>query len=180
MVLDSVYDKRVRIRARPGKEQEIYGSSSDPNNPMRILHETNGVFFPYTPDISVRQGPKWQQIDLVHSLQNFYLFRTISSVEINISGPFAITNIREAYYLLAVFHFLKSYSKMYFGIEQEEPRRGLGPPTLLLTGYGDFVFNELPIIIVRWKFDFPSDVDYVRINFGESIRSRNRLQNNIN
>lgn len=163
-------DKRLRLRCKSTSVQnQIYGNPSAPDNPMKILHQTNGVFFPYTPTVTYKQNPLWQSQDLTHSIQQYYYFTATESAQISIGGRFTVQNNEEGQYLLAVWHFLRSYSKMHFG--SSDPRRGLPPPILLLDGYGGYVFKDLPVIIQTWNMDFPSDVDYVRVNPGSTRSS---------
>jgi len=157
-------DKRIRLRARDGEEERLYGQRGNPLAPSTILYETNGIIFPYTPEIRVNQSPRWSSVEFVHSLQDWYYFSSIPSVEISISGTFTAQNRREARYLLGVLHFLRSYSKMEFGEKTDERLRGLPPPTLILEGYGDYMFNSLPVIIRNWDFSLPSNVDYVKVS----------------
>jgi len=160
-------DKRLRIRSRSGAEKDVYGAAGNASNPMAILHETNGVIFPYTPTVTYKQNPQWQSQDLTHSIQQYYYFTAVESAQISIGGRFTVQNSQEGKYLLGVWHFLRSYSKMHFGIN--DPQKGLPPPILLLDGYGGYVFNELPIIIQTWNIDFPADVDYVRVSTSTPI-----------
>lgn len=165
-----IIDKRARIRAFPGQEAVIYGDPSSPGNPMAILHQTNGIVFPYAPDISYNQSPIWEHVSLVHTIQQYYYYTGAESPKIDVSCTFTAQNEREAKYLLAVFHFLRSYSKMHFG--ETDPKRGLPPPILLFDAYGDYIFNGLPVLILNWNFSFPSDVDYVRVDVGRIRKSR--------
>lgn len=159
-----VVDKRVRIRAKPLFEKEIYGDANSPTNPMKILYETNGVVFPYTPNISVEQNPNFGSESLTHFLQDYYYFTSINSTKLTIIGKLTANNIRESQYMLAVLHFFRSYTKMNFGEREDQSKRGLPPPTLLLDGYGDFMFNSLPVLVTNWSFDFPENIDYVRVD----------------
>lgn len=170
----SEVDKRLRLRCRTGTNDEVYGSPNAPTNPMRILHQTNGIIFPYTPTITYTQNPQWQSQELTHSIQQYYYFTAIESASISIAGTFTVQNQKEGEYLLAVWHFLRSYSKMNYGLSAGA-KKGLPPPILLLDGYGDFVFYELPVLIKTWNMDFPNDVDYVRINSGALNSTTNRF-----
>lgn len=163
-------DKRIRIKCKPGKEDSVYGSA-DPANPMSILRETGGLIFPYTPTIQYQQNPLWQSQELTHFIQQYYYFTATESAQITITGRFTIQNAYEGRYLLAVFHFLRSYSKMHFGLQEPEATRGLPPPVLLLDGYGPLMFNNLPIIIRTWNIDFPDNVDYIKVSTGRSDNS---------
>ncbi len=173
-------DKRIRIRCRPGQESIIYGNPTISTNPMSILHQTNGIIFPFTPSINVKQNSSWANQNLTHSLQDYYYFKTVQSTEISITGKFTAQNYYEGRYLLAVLHFLRSYAKMYFGMTETEEKRGLPPPILLLDGYGSYVFNSLPVIILDWSFEFPSDIDYVGIILDSATTSNNQNLNNPN
>lgn len=173
-------DKRIRIRCRPGQESIIYGNPTVSTNPMSILHQTNGIIFPFTPSINVKQNASWANQGLTHSLQDYYYFKTVQSTEISITGKFTAQNHYEGRYLLAVLHFLRSYAKMYFGTSETEEKRGLPPPVLLLDGYGSYVFNSLPVIILDWSFEFPSDIDYVKIMLDSATTLNNQNLNNPN
>lgn len=172
-------DKRIRIRCRPGQENIIYGNPTSPTNPMSILHQTNGIIFPFTPLISVKQNASWSNQSLTHSLQDYYYFKSIQSTEIGISGKFTAQNHYEGRYMLAVLHFFRSYAKMYFGTSESEEKRGLPPPVLLLDGYGNYVFNSLPVIILDWSFEFPSEVDYVKIILDNASGTNNQNLSNL-
>lgn len=175
--MTSTVDKRLRIRSRAGAEGEVYGAAGNASNPMAMLHQTNGIIFPYTPTITYKQNPQWQSQDLTHSIQQYYYFTAVESAQISIGSRFTVQNNQEGRYLLAVWHFLRSYSKMHFGIN--DPKKGLPPPILLLDGYGSYVFNELPIIIQTWNIDFPADIDYVKVSTatGASSNTTNPTRN---
>jgi len=157
-------DKRVRLRARPGQEERLYGKKGAAfSSPMWILHITNGVIFPYTPTLSFSHDGIWTNQNLTHSIQDWYYFGGNNSPTLTISGTFTAQTKFEAAYLYAVFHFFRSYSKIQFGERTPEEIRGLPPPTILFDAYGDFMFNSLPVIIKSWNMNFPSDVDYVKV-----------------
>ena len=39
--------------------------------------------------------------------------------------------------------------------------RGLPPPVCRLNGYGDYTFNNVPVVISNFQFDLKKDVDYI-------------------
>ena len=39
---------------------------------------------------------------------------------------------------------------------------GAPPPIVKLTGYGDFVFPNVPVVIRNFTVDLPADVDYIK------------------
>jgi hypothetical protein len=42
---------------------------------------------------------------------------------------------------------------------------GAPPPVLKLNGYGDFVFNNVPVVVTNFQVDLPKDVDYISSSF---------------
>jgi len=39
--------------------------------------------------------------------------------------------------------------------------QGAPPPIILLNGYGDYVFKNVPCVIQSFSVDLPTDVDYI-------------------
>ena len=46
----------------------------------------------------------------------------------------------------------------YGGTDQD---RGLPPPVCRLNGYGEYTFNNVPVIVTNFQFDLKKDVDYI-------------------
>ena len=82
---------------------------------------------------------------------------------ITIQGEFTAENAREGEYLLGVMHYLKSITKMSYG---EGSNRGTPPPVVRLNGYGDYVFNNVPVIVQQYNMTLPPDVDYIQLDLG--------------
>lgn len=137
--------------------------SPSPSAVMAPLRATNGLIFPYTPNIRWGNSNDYQSLGLVHTNSDFSYFIRQEQVKIDISGDFTASNEREAKYLLGAIHFLSSNSKMRFGAS--DPLRGLPPPTLLLSGYGRFIFNDLPVLIQSWNVDYTNTVDNVEVRY---------------
>ena len=72
---------------------------------------------------------------------------------------FFVENAKEAQYWVAMTHFLRSVTKMDYGLGQNS---GAPPPLIFLNGYGDFVFPNVPVIIKTFSVDLPADVDYIK------------------
>jgi hypothetical protein len=51
---------------------------------------------------------------------------------------------------------------MYFG---NTDNAGAPPPIVYLKGYGDFVFNNVPVVVTNFTVDLPKDVDYIPSTF---------------
>ena len=63
--------------------------------------------------------------------------------------------------MLAVIHFFKSATKMFYG-QDTSPRAGTPPPLLYLTGYGLHQFQKHPLLLTSFSYNLPNDVDYIR------------------
>jgi len=78
---------------------------------------------------------------------------------LNIKAQFTAQDTAEAEYLLAVIHFFRSATKMFYG---QDSLRGAPPPLVFLTGYGEYQFSDHPCVISNFNYNLPSDVDYIR------------------
>jgi hypothetical protein len=84
-----------------------------------------------------------------------------SAVEnVSITGDFTAQDSAEANYLLAVIHFFKSVTKMFYGQDQN-PSRGIPPPLVYLSGFGQYQFDRHPCVITNFTYNLPVDVDYI-------------------
>lgn len=155
---------RVTLRPKPGKESQIYGERAG-GNIMTPLYDSNGVVFPYTPQITSNFSAEYGQYSPTHSISDFYAYKNTPAPTFNIFGQFSAQNKREAEYCLAVIHFFRTVTKMYFG---QGPNVGLAPPILHLNGYGNLILNNLPVIITTYTIEFLNTVDYVRVQVGAS------------
>lgn len=124
----------------------------------------NGKFiFPFTPQITLSHSAAYSAMDPVHNNYSFAAYENSKLDKIQISGDFFCENSDDASYWIASVHFLRSVSKMYFGAETENT--GAPPPVLKLNGYGDFVFNNVPVVVTQFSVDLPRDIDYIPSKF---------------
>ena len=148
-------DWRVRLHLAP-KADYLYKAL----NPgiLAPLVETNGIIFPYTPEIQVQYNANYENYDLTHSNYRGY-FYTGSQVEnIIVTATFTANDLREANYMLASMHFLRSATKMFYG---QDLNRGMPPPLVFLTGLGEYQFNNHPCAITMMNYNLPTDVDFI-------------------
>jgi hypothetical protein len=134
---------------------------------------TDGVIFPYTPSITTTYSANYEQYDLVHSNYRGLFYKNSRVGDIQIRGIFTAQNTTEANYLLAVIHFFRSATKMFYG---QDPQRGTPPPICLLNGLGGYQFSDHPVVISSFNYTLPNDVDYIRTtnpnNFGLNLNNR--------
>ena len=137
----------------------LYKAPSDTVGILQPLIATNGVVFPYTPKIDMSYKSNYQNYDLTHSNFRGYFYQNSQVSDINISAHFTAQNTFEANYLLAVIHFFRSVSKMFYG---KDAQRGTPPPLLFLSGLGQYQFNNHPCLLSEFTYNLPDEVDYLR------------------
>jgi hypothetical protein len=142
---------------------------------LRPLLATDGIVFPYTPSIQILYAADYNTYHPTHSNYQHYFYKGSKVGEVVMTATFTAQDTAEANYLLAVIHFLKSASKMFYG---QDPERGSPPPLLFLTGLGDYQFNEAPCVISQFNYVLPNDVDYIRANVSQ-IRAGQTLQTDL-
>jgi hypothetical protein len=163
-------DWRVRLVLA---ESATYLYKDPDNQLLKPLANSNGVIFPYTPSISTSYTANYDRYDLVHSNYRGYFYKNSAVNDVNITGTFTAQDTAEAQYLLAVIHFFRSATKMFYGKDKE---RGAPPPLVYLVGYGEWQFNGHPCLITNFNYNLPADVDYIRAtspnNYGENLLNR--------
>lgn len=154
-------DWRVKLRLAPGanylyRANDGLGSQAGILQPLAV---TDGVIFPYTPTISTVYKANYNAYDLTHSNYRGYFYQGSSVGEISIQAVFTAQDTAEANYLLAVIHFFRSVTKMFYG---QDTQRGAPPPLVFLQGLGTYQFNLHPCVVSQFTYNLPADVDYIR------------------
>jgi hypothetical protein len=134
------------------------------SNILSPLAKTDGVIFPYTPQIMVNYQSNYSQTSPTHSNYKQYFYQGSEISDIQITGTFTAQSTNEADYLLAAIHFFRSASKMFYG---QDDNRGTPPPLLFLEGLGEHQFNGQPCVLQQFNYVLPPDVDYVRTSSAE-------------
>ena len=155
-----VPDWRVRLSLAPGANY-LYKVGIGAAGILNPLQETEGVIFPYTPAISVAYAANYTPFDPTHSNYKIYQYTNSSVDAFSITCDFTAQDTTEANYLLAVIHFFKSITKMFYG-EDQNPKPGTPPPLCYLSGLGEFQFDNHPLAITGFTYSLPIDVDYIR------------------
>lgn len=145
-------DQRVRI-------YETSGSITQDGKAFAPLKNTNyKVVFPYTPQISMSHQSSYNSVSPTHSNYQYYFYQSSQVSEISITGTFTAQNTEEANYVLAVQHFFRTVTKMFYG---DSPDAGLPPLVCRLEGHGDMMFPSVPVVIKDFTINLPQDVDYI-------------------
>lgn len=169
-------DWRVRLRLAPNSTYLYNDGQPGILQPLKL---TDGVIFPYTPSIDTAYKANYDAYDLTHSNYRGYFYKGSYVDAVNVRAQFTAQDSKEADYLLAVIHFFRSVTKMFYGQDQQ---RGSPPPLVYLNGYGDYQFSEHPCVVSQFNYTLPPDVDYIRAQNSLSVNTNqlnNRLRNPI-
>lgn len=163
--LDDAAGRRVRLRPKPNAISQVYG---DQNGLMQPLVLTSGMVFPYQPVINYQQEVLYSQMEMVHTNQDIYSYVRTPALKLTVDGDFTCQNQEEGRYSLACVHFLRTVTKMWFGGESETAiaKQGTPPPVLLFDAYGQYMFNNLPVIVTQFSITLPKEVDYFPVEVG--------------
>jgi hypothetical protein len=166
-------DWRVRLSLSPGA---TYLYKANPPGILAPLQATDGVIFPYTPAISVQYTAGYDPTELTHSNYKFFTYKGSAVDSVTIGCDFTAQDTFEAQYMLAVIHFFKSITKMFYGLDQN-PTNGTPPPLCYLTGLGAFQFDTHPLVVTAFTYTLPTDVDYIQAGSDFAPAGVNRQNN---
>ena len=154
-------DWRVRLSLAPNSEY-LYNDPFASAGILGPLIATDGIIFPYMPKIDQTYYATYSSHDLTHSNYRGYFYQNSYPAEVIINAKFTAQDTKEANYMLAVVHFLRSCTKMFYGQDSGNPHRGAPPPLLFLRGLGEFQYNEHPCAVTMFNYNLPDDVDYIK------------------
>ena len=149
-------DWRVRLSLAAGANY-LYNASSP--GILAPLAKTGGVIFPYMPKIDMTYKANYSSYDLTHSNYRGYFYQNSYTDAVSLTATFTAQDTSEADYLLAVIHFFRSVTKMFYG---QDAQRGAPPPMVYLTGLGEYQFAAHPCVVSSFQYSLPNDVDYIR------------------
>jgi len=103
----------------------------------------------------------------VHNNFPFYAYQNSETSNMTIVGEFPVQNQDDAQSWVATLHFLRTVTKMFFG--GDEAYKGSPPPILLLNGYGQHVFKNIPVVVTNFTVELTNNVDYICTSQGASL-----------
>ena len=165
-------DWRVRLQIPAQAEmlqQAILGNGTTDNNellaPLR-KNDLNGIFWPLTPTIQIAHQASYNALAQTHSNYPFQAYQNSQIDSINIIGEFPVQNSEDAKHWVATVNFLRTVTKMFFGRDQD--LKGNPPPILHLSGYGDHMFNKVPVVVNSFNTELRQGIDYISTKQGQT------------
>lgn len=154
--------KLIREKKNGDEDSDILGPRNS-SNILFPLWETNGVLFPYTPSLATGNVVDYDPTSFIHSNYGYNAYVRSYPKPISLEAEFTAQTNEEALYLLAVIHFFRSVTKMYFGVNPYE-KAGTPPPTLFFNYLGEHQFNNVPVVVKNFEYTYPADIDYVPVS----------------
>lgn len=134
--------------------------------PAAVLQQTDGIVFPVQPDIVYNQSVNYTPYNLTHTNYTTYAYSGTPSPSLQLTAQFSNVTAEEHTYTQGVIHFLRSVTKMFYGLGEVDstPRAGTPPPVLRFSAFGESQFNNVPVIVGNVSMPLQSDTDLVEFN----------------
>ena len=134
-----------------------------------------GMFWPLTPSIVIQYSSNYNAMEQTHSNYPHYQYGNSQVDQMNIFGEFPVQNQQDAKHWVATVNFLRTASKMFFGAEEGYGLKGNPPPVFHLYGYGDHMFNKVPVVINTFNVELRSGIDYISTQQSDVYRSDSNI-----
>ena len=153
---DSGKDWRVKLTIPRGSTLE--GEFFDNNKVLEPLNAMKGMFWPLTPSMVIQHSANYNALSQTHSNYPFQAYQNSQVDQINIIGEFPVQNSDDAKHWVATIKFLRTITKMFFG---QSNYRGNPPPILHLSGFGEHMFEKVPVVVNTFNVELRSGIDYI-------------------
>ena len=130
------------------------------------LKDAGGMIFPYTPQITINSTASYSKIQTIHSNYTFNAYQHSDPGTIQITAAMNVEDSAQALYWIGALHYFRSLTKMFSG---NDPKAGNPPPIVQLSGYGSYVFNNVPVAVQSFSVSLMPDCDYIPVTTNTSI-----------
>jgi hypothetical protein len=153
-------DWRVRLQVPDGELTKFFDFDNNPL--MAPLKDSQGIFWPLTPAVVIQHSANYNAMDQVHSNFPHQAYQNSQVDSFNVIGEFPVQNSEDAKHWVATINFLRTATKMFFGSEAGiGGLKGNPPPILHFYGYGDHMFNRVPVVINTFNVELRPGIDYI-------------------
>jgi hypothetical protein len=128
---------------------------------LKPLKDAGGLIFPYTPQITINSTASYQAVTTTHTNYTFQAYKNSDPGSISVTAPMNVEDSTQALYWIAAVHYLRSLTKMFTG---SDPKAGNPPPVIMLNGYGNYIFKNIPVVVTSFNCTLPNDCDYIGCN----------------
>lgn len=155
-------DWRVKLTVPPKSPlREYFFPQGDDDHRLAPLRDMGGFFWPLTPSMVIQHSANYDALAMAHSNYPFQAYQNSQVDQLNIIGEFPVQNQQDAVYWVATINFLRTVTKMFFGKDDGFGFKGNPPPILHLSGYGDNMFQNVPVVLNSFNVELRSGIDYI-------------------
>lgn len=131
------------------------------NSPVfKPIKNAGGLIFPYTPEIHVDHTANYSAYSVSQTNYRPQSYQYSDVGKITITAPMVVEDADQALYWIAAVHFLRSLTKMFSGLD---PKAGNPPPIVFFNAYGNFVFKNIPVVVINFTLKLSNDTDYIGV-----------------
>ncbi len=153
-------DWRVRLQVPDGPLEQFFDFANNPI--LKPLAKQQGMFWPLTPTMQIAHQASYNAMDQIHSNFPHQAYQNSFIDALNIIGEFPVQNSDDAKHWVATVNFLRTATKMFFGrTDGLNGLKGNPPPILHLYGYGDHMFNKVPVVVNSFNLELRQNIDYI-------------------
>ncbi len=160
-------DWRVRLQVPQGSPIETFFDFEN-NELMKPLAASKGIFWPLTPAVVIQHSANYNPLAVTHNNYPAQAYQNSQVDQMNIIGEFPVQNAEDAKHWVATVNFLRTATKMFFGQDDGDGLKGNPPPIMHLFGYGDHMFNKVPVVINSFNVELRPGIDYISTKQGTS------------
>ena len=170
-------DWRVKLTVPNGPLTSFFDFDTNPL--MQPLAGIGGIFWPLTPSMVIQHSANYNAMDMTHSNFPHQAYQNSQVDSLNIIGEYPVQNQQDAQHWVATVNFLRTATKMFFGRDDDTGLKGNPPPILHLSGYGDHMFQKVPVVLNSFNVELRAGIDYISTRQNESgyktARTRERM-----
>jgi hypothetical protein len=148
-------DLRVKIRV-----PSYYIKTTTRGSTAGELADLKGIIFPYTPTITVEHKADYANQNPMHSNFAMHFYQRSSVSPIQITGEFTVQNEKDAAIYLSTVHLLRALTKMRTALDDDA---GSPPPVCRFDAYGEYMLQNVPVVVSNFRLELPNKVDYFTI-----------------
>ena len=153
-------DWRVRLQVPDGPLTEFFDFDNNPI--LQPLAASKGIFWPLTPAVIIQHSANYNAMDQVHSNYPHQAYQNSQVDSFNVIGEYPVQNSEDAKHWIATINFLRTATKMFFGADDGlDGLKGNPPPIMHFYGYGDHMFNKVPVVISTFNVELKPGIDYI-------------------
>jgi len=158
----SSMERRVKL-SLPGGLKRFYQNPSENTGLLEPLKATSGIVFPYTPQIIVSNSANYTSRSPIQTNYPYQIYQNSQVSNINLLVQFTAQTQKEAEYVLACIMFLRLVTKSF---RNDDVNAGSPPPVCRLTGHGQNLLPNVPVVVQDFSLTLPNNVDYISISTG--------------